>query len=62
MIELKFLKVKDYRRNRKLLGVKREEAINQLRTYSDDERINKTNLKKYVVIFIGHDLKLLEEV
>ena len=34
MIELKYLKVKEYRRNRKLLGIKREEAIEQLKSYS----------------------------
>lgn len=62
MIELKYLKVKEYRRNRKLLELKREEAINQLNSYSLDERIDKNKLKKYVVIFIGHDLKCLESV
>ena len=62
MIELKYLKLKEYRRNRKLLNIKREEAINQLNSYSMDERIDNTNLKKYIAIFIGHDLKLLESI
>ena len=62
MIELKYLKVKEYRRNRKLLSIKREEAINQLNSYSMDDRIDKTNLKKYVVIFVGNNLKVLENV
>ena len=62
MIELKYLKVKEYRRNRKLLNIKREEAINQLNSYSIDDRIDKTNLKKYVVIFVGNDIKVLENV
>ena len=38
------------------------EAFNQLNAYSEDERIDKNKLRKYVVIFIGHDLKVLEEV
>ena len=62
MIELKYLKVKEYRRNRKLLSIKKEEAINQLNAYSGDERIDKNKLRRYVVIFVGHDLKVLEEV
>ena len=62
MIELKYLKIKEYRRNRKLLNNKKEEAINQLNSYSLDERIDKTNLKKYVVIFIDNNLKVLENV
>ena len=41
---------------------KREEAINQIREYSIDERITQDNLKKYVVIFKGNELSLLEEV
>lgn len=44
MIELKYLKVKEYRRSRKLLEIKREEAISQLRSYSEDERIDNSSL------------------
>lgn len=62
MIELKYLKVRDYRRNRKLLEIKRQDAIDQLNSYSQDSRINKNTLKKYVVIFVGTNLKILEEV
>ena len=62
MIELKFLKVKEFRRNRKLLDVKREEAIHQLKSYAEDDRIDKSTLRKYVVIFVGSTLKVLEEV
>jgi len=62
MIELKYLKVKEYKRNRKLLDVKKEEATKQLEEYSMDDRINKNTLKRYVVIFVGSTLKILEEV
>ena len=62
MIELKFLKVKEFRRNRKLLDVKREEAIHQLKSYAEDDRIDKSTLRKYVVIFVGSKLSILEEV
>jgi len=56
MIELKYLK----KSNRKLLESKRKEAIEQLEKYSQDKRIDKTNLKRYAVIFIGSDYKIYE--
>ena len=62
MIELKYLKVDEYKKNKRLLKQKREDAIRQLIFYSEDERFDKSNLKRYVVIFVGNDLKLLEEV
>ena len=62
MIELKYIKEIDYRKNKKLLNMKKEEAINQLNSYLEDERFDKSILKKYLVIFIGNKLKLLEEV
>ena len=60
MIELKYIKANDYNDN--LLEEKRKEAISQLDTYSKDERLDISILKKYVVIFVGHNLKVLEEV
>ena len=62
MIELKYIPVKEYKRNRKLLLEKKEEAILQLNSYQEDERINKETLKKYVVIFVGQSVKIVEEV
>ena len=62
MIELKYLKKSDYRKNKKLLTLKKEEAISQLESYAKDERIPKDNLKKYIVIFIGNKLELIEEI
>ena len=62
MIELKYLKITDYEKNNNLLEIKKKEAIEQLNNYSKDERINKTSLRKYVVIFVGTNLKILEEI
>ena len=62
MIELKYLKKSDYRKNKKLLLLKKEEAINQLENYAKDERIPKDSLKKYIVTFIGEKLEGIEEI
>ena len=62
MIELKYIKKKDYEINNGLLDIKKRDAIEQLNNYSMDERIDKTTLKRYVVIFVGTDLKVLESV
>ena len=60
MIELKYIKNSEY--NDILLEEKREEAIKQLDIYSKDERLDISILKRYVVIFVGHNLKVLEEI
>ena len=60
MIELKYIKKKEF--SNKIFKQKRKEGIEQLVSYSEDDRLDKTNLKRYVVIFVGNDLKLLEEV
>ena len=62
MIELKYISIRDYRKNRKLLDKKLNDAIEQLNDYSKDDRINKDSLKRYVVIFVGTNLKVLKEV
>ncbi len=56
MIELKYIKKKDY--NEKLLKEKIEEGKAQLIKYSKDERIN--NALKYLVVYVGNDLKILD--
>ena len=61
MIELKYIKKSDYRKNKKLLLIKKEEAKNQINHYVKDERIPKENLKKYIVIFIGEKVEVIEE-
>ena len=62
MIELKYIKKSDYRKNKKLLLIKEEEAKNQINHYVKDERIPKENLKKYIVIFIGEKVEVIEEL
>ena len=62
MIELKYLSLNEYKKNKKLLKQKEMDAISQLELYSNDERIDNSTLKKYVVIFVGHTLKVLKEV
>ena len=58
MIELKYIKKKDY--NEKLLKEKIKEGKSQLENYSKDERIN--NVLKYLVVYVGNDLKILDLV
>ena len=59
MIELKYIKKKDY--NKGLLRRKIEEGRNQLINYLQDERITK-DTKKYLIIFVGNKVKVLEEI
>ena len=60
MIEFKYIKKSEY--SEKILKEKKLEAISQLKRYSLDNRIDNTNLKKYVIIFVGKDLKLVDEI
>ncbi len=57
-IELKYIKKKEY--NEKILEEKRQEGTLQLKRYSEDERLNIT--KKYLVIFVGNEVKILENI
>ncbi len=58
MIELKYIKKKDY--SEKILKEKIEEGKSQLVSYSKDERLG--NPLKYLVVFVGNELKLVEKV
>ena len=58
MIELKYIKKKDY--SEELLNEKIEEGKSQLESYSKDERLG--DPLKYLVIFVGNELKLVENV
>ena len=60
LIELKYIKKSEF--NDKVLKEKREEALLQIDNYSKDDRINQGNLRKYVVVFKGDEVELLEEV
>ena len=58
IIELKYIKKKDY--NEELLEEKIKEGKSQLESYSKDERLG--NPLKYLVIFVGNELKLVENM
>jgi len=58
IIEIKYLSKKDKSEYKKKL----EEGISQVNGYALDERIDKDKVKKYVVVFIGDELKILESV
>ncbi len=58
MIELKYIKKKDY--SEELLKEKIEEGKSQLESYSKDERLG--DPLKYLVVFVGNELKLVENV
>ncbi len=58
IIELKYIKKKDY--SEELLNEKIKEGKSQLKSYSKDERLG--NPLKYLVIFVGNELKLVENV
>ncbi len=60
LIELKYIKKKEY--SNKKFRETREKAITQLKEYSMDRRINNLPIRKYVVIFQGSEVSLLEEV
>ncbi|BBE30939.1 hypothetical protein OSSY52_10800 [Tepiditoga spiralis] len=61
IIELKYIKKKDY--TEKIYQVKIKEAVNQIKRY--EKTINKEfngPLKKVVMVFVGRELKYLDEV
>lgn len=60
MIEFKYIKKGDYKPS--VLEKNRLDAIKQIYDYIEDDRIDKTNLRKFVVIFVGKKLVVLEEI
>ncbi len=60
MIELKYIKKSECSDN--ILESKREEALAELNKYIKDDRINKENLIRYIVIFSRSEVKLLESI
>ena len=57
IIELKYIEKQDY--NEKLLNKKIREGKVELKKYCKDK---KSNTLKYLVVFIGNELKIIEEV
>jgi len=58
LIELKYLPKYSFKERKEKI----EEGKKQLIEYSKDSRINNTNIKKYVALFIGSKLEYLEEI
>ena len=60
MIELKYIKKSEYSDSK--VEEKVREGKEQLMRYELDERIEKENLKKYLVVYVGSELKLVESI
>ena len=65
IIEVKYIK-KEEARNRKnkekIIQEKRDEALEQIQAYCQDKRLPQENMKKFIVIYVGQKLEVLEEV
>jgi len=60
LIELKYLKKEEY--SEELLNTKYNEALTQIDRYIQDKRIDTSKLRKYIVVFVKDEVKLLKEV
>ena len=65
IIEVKYIKKEDAknRKNKeKSVNEKRNEALDQIQAYCEDKRLPQENMKKFIVIYVGEKLELLEEI
>ena len=65
IIELKYIKkeeAKTEESKKKEIERKREEALEEIQAYSQDTRLPQENMKKFIVIYVGEKLELLEEI
>lgn len=65
IIEVKYIKKEEARTKKakeQKIAKKREEAIKQIGAYSSDKRLPQENMKKFIVIYVGEKLELLEEI
>ena len=60
MIEFKYIKKKEYKRS--LLERLKNTGMEQLKEYESLLDISKLNLKKYLVIYVGSEIKVMEEI
>ena len=60
MIEFKHIKKKEYKRS--LLERLKNTGIEQLKDYVGLLDVSKLNLKKYLVIYVGSEIKVMEEI
>ena len=64
IIEVKYIKKEEARTKKakeQIIAKKREEAIEQIEAYSSDKRLPQENMKKFIVIYVGQKLEILEE-
>ena len=65
IIELKYIKKEDAKTEeskQKEIERKRNEALEEIQVYSQDTRLPQENMKKFIVIYVGEKLELLEEI
>ena len=65
IIEVKYIKKEDAKSKKTredAIAKKRDEAMEQIKAYCKDTRLPKENMKKFIVIYVGEKLELLEEV
>ena len=65
IIELKYIKkeeAKTEESKQKEIARKRNEALEEIKEYSQDTRLPQENMKKFIVIYVGEKLELLEEI
>jgi len=65
MLEVKYIKkeeAKTKEQKEKIIEEKRKSAIEQIEKYAEDERLSKEEMKKYVLIFVGEKLEVIEEI
>ena len=65
IIEVKYIKKEDAKSKKTredAIAKKRDEVMEQIKAYCKDTRLPKENMKKFIVIYVGEKLELLEEV
>ena len=65
IIEVKYIKKEDAKTEqvkKEAIEKKREEALKEIQAYSQDSRLPQENMKKFIVIYVGQKLEVLEEI
>ena len=60
MLLVRYIKKKEYKRS--LLERLKNTGMEQLKEYESLLDISKLNLKKYLVIYVGSEIKVMEEI
>ena len=65
IIEVKYIKKEDAKTEqskKEAIEKKREDALKEIHVYSQDARLPQENMKKFIVIYVGQKLEVLEEI